>query len=121
MNTELAKRFLLAAADGYKWWPSPHNSEQQILAKSQEDANSVNVGFNANHLLPDYFRDLNACHGLLQTMTKYQCNDFNRLLIELRSDIPMKNDGSSPQSLRWTWGQPAEVMAECFGRVLNLW
>jgi len=118
MNTELAKRFLLAAADGYKWWPSPHDSEQQILAKSQEDANSVLVGFNTYHLAPDYFRDLNACHGLLQTMTKEQCSDFNRwlnrLLVGLRSDI-------CPRSLRWTWGQPAEVMAECLGRALKLW
>ena len=71
--------------------------------------------------LPDYFDNLDAMHYVLQTMTKDQCNDFNRLLIELRSDIPLENDGSSPQSLRWTWGQPAEVIAECFGRALKLW
>lgn len=28
MNTELAKRFLIAAADGYKWWPYTDNPEQ---------------------------------------------------------------------------------------------
>lgn len=70
--------------------------------------------------LPDYFNDLNACHELLKTMTKDQCNDFNRWIIALRSDIPLAN-GRGLQSLRWSWGQPAEIVAEAFGKTLNLW
>ena len=71
--------------------------------------------------IPDYFRSLDAMHEALKWMNRDQCHNFNRLIMELRGDIPLENDGRLPQSLRWSWGQPAEIMAEAFGRALNLW
>lgn len=99
--------------------------------RSEVDADEWNARFPSDDwkkeiytvasLLPDYFGDLNACHELLKTITKDQCNDFNRWITDLRGDIPLANDGRGPQSLRWSWGQPAEIVAEAFGKSTKLW
>ena len=111
--TQEQKRIRIAEACGYKWWPSPHNPEQSILAKNQEDANSVNVGLNVHHLAPDYFRDLNAMHEAEKSAFTGKPDLWSRYL-----------DDELPQGCGddcATECAPAEIRAEAFGRTLNLW
>ena len=110
------KRIRIAEACGYKWWPSPHNPEQSILAKSQEDANSVNVGLNAHHLAPDYFGNRVAMAIAITTIPQ----EKRSLFVSRLADVLIEAGVRNLSAIDYIAAEP-EHLAEAFGRTLELW
>lgn len=106
--TEL-KRIKIAEACGWKWFPSPYNSEQRVLARSEQEAETVLVGHMACHLAPDYFNDLNACREMEESLGLDQSTAYVNML--------WPQGYSAFQAVH----AAAAHRAEAFGKTLNLW
>lgn len=59
-------RIACAETLGYQLFPSPHNSDQKILALSQEEADSLSIGRWVWALTPDFLHDANAALLLVE-------------------------------------------------------
>ena len=118
--TQYQKRLLIAEASGYKWWPSPHNLEQSILAKSQEDANSVNIGLNTYHLVPDYFNSRDTCMEVILGLNPIKRQDFIHALVMIVSPDSQWHDMHLPELFNFLTATP-EQLCEALGSTLNIW
>jgi hypothetical protein len=92
MMTPEQKRIAIAVACEWKWFPSRHNKEQKILARTQEEADSLPLGRYVWSLTPDYLNDRNAMHKAflgLDESEKVECLGY--LYEEARSNHHDKN------------------------------
>lgn len=117
-----AQRIALAEAHGYKWFQSPHNKEQKVLARCQDEADCVGLGQWLWRLTPDYLNDLNAVHELEKVLTEEQLCVYAHYLAQFTVNMP---------AVAW-WDQSAAEVAkiahataaqrcEAILRTLNLW
>jgi len=64
---------------------------------------------------PNYPAGLNACASFEATLTREQCQAYNRKLMETVTERP----DTEPQSLRWSWGRPPRARCEAFLAVMQ--
>ena len=81
--------------------------EQKLFCRSNEDHRC--------EWLPNYPADLNACASFEATLTREQCQAYNRKLMETVTERP----DTEQQSLRWSWGRPPRARCEAFLAVMQ--
>lgn len=102
----------------YRMHDTKENCEKWIkFMEGRWERGSQNRGYRLVAVHKQYCRDLNAMHEAKKTMTSAQCSEYNNLIVELRE----AHSKDKPQSLRWSWGQPARIEAEAFLRTVGKW
>lgn len=111
------QRIAIAEACGWAWFSVSFNSEQKILARSQQEANTVTLGHWVWSLTPDYLNDLNACHEMEKTLASdKEAADFDR---ELSTVVLNEWDDGLINSMEWH--ATAAQRAEAFLRTIGKW
>jgi len=123
--TQEQKRVKIAEFCSWTWHPAFGNAEDYTLEQkavaimcwAPPGAPSWNL-----RELPEYFSDRNAMHAAKKSLTFEQCRDFHELLLAAEKPSVVEcRTGRRAWSERWTWDQPPEVEAECFGLAVKLW
>jgi hypothetical protein len=109
--TAEAQRVAIAEYLGAKWWPSPINPEQSLLAfeePTKEQAIYL-LGRAVWELVPDYLNDLNAMHDAEKVLTREQYQQYWHAVNHIAMGTV------------WTLRATAAQRAEAFLRTIGKW
>lgn len=116
-----AQRIAIAEVTGWKWFLSPCNNEQNVLARSQEEANKIKLGGWIWELTPDYLNNLNAMHEAEKTLPADESADGHWGYIGHLIEVTKAESMEMHREVFIVAHATAAQRAEAFLRTLSLW